>query len=259
MSTEDEILSICFMATDRNEASVRTFRAVLVDENLNLPSAQGGSNLTLPSAQGGSLPGVPAEFAALVARIAIESQRREQAAEEALSSLQDRDLSVVGYYSVTLSLILWDPVFRFGLYAVVPWGALFSLGFMAMALFIASVLQKKWILNKRWASVVMATFIVYIFFLSNLDASNSTVLDVFGALVILLLAACAIHLLTKIFAPQVFSLRKNVGKTAYVQVGLTVLSTLTFAYCVGRFNYAFLTCENFVTAGMKEPNNCEHS
>ena len=239
MSTEEEILSICYKGVGGDETTqIKILEDALVGINWIRPPDEGGS--------------VPPEFGALVARLAIESRRREQAEEEALSTK-----SVVGYYSVTMSLILWDPVFRVGLYGTIPWGPLYSLGFMAMALFIASVLQTKWILNKWWATVVISTFIVYIFFLSNLKASNSAVLDFFGALIIVLLSVCAIHLLTRIFAPQIFSVRREVGKTAYVQIGLTVFCTLAFAYCAGQFNYVFLTCENFETAGMKEPDNCE--
>lgn len=43
----------------------------------------------------------------------------------------------------------------------------------------------------------------------------------------------------------------------YLKVGFTTGAVLAFAFCVGKFNYEFLTCGEFDNAGLKIPSNCK--
>ena len=78
-----------------------------------------------------------------------------------------------------------------------------------------------------YTSLVLILFVIYIFFVSNIEVSDNIGLDIAGAVVVLVLAGCSIHLLTKIFAPDMYTLRRDVGKKIYIQVGASELRAHT--------------------------------
>ncbi|GMI04894.1 hypothetical protein TrRE_jg5081 [Triparma retinervis] len=129
---------------------------------------------------------------------------------------------------------------------------------MMCALLVANAFQRRWLLNKK-ATATGAIFVTYIFGLSKPAAAseNMPVFDFIGSVVSIILIICAVTTLMRIFLPEIHQLKKSLGPKPYLQITLTVVLTITFASLVGVFNYAFLTCEQFETAGMKLPSNCD--
>ena len=135
-----------------------------------------------------------------------------------------------------LTFTLWFPVFFIGTYDVIPWVLLFTVLMMNLALCFASVLTRRVIFGRIWVTVVCC-FLVALF--GTLLASSSHTVDVIGGIMAISLAGIAVILLSKHFAPEFIM---SDSYMPYLQVGLVVGGVLSFAFCLGRFNDKFLTC-----------------
>ena len=179
------------------------------------------------------------DFARLVALNSLDRLHRETK----LARGEKNGLTAVQYYSVALTFTLWFPIFFIGTYDVIPWVLLFTVLLMNLSLCLASALQRRWIFNRVWTTL-LSVFLVGIFGL--LLASNSRTVDVIGGVIAICLAGIAVILLSKHFAPE-FILENS--WTPYLQVGIVLGGVLAFAYCLGQFNDKFLTCNDYNNAG----------
>ena len=157
---------------------------VIVGKDGNVIDIDWKGDIALEQNVGGILP----EFAAIVALNALERQK----------PLPVPGLTVLQYYSITLVLVLWFPVFQIGAYGEIPWVLLFTLGFMLTALFLASLVELRWIQDRKWVTFVV---ILLLGLFTLLLASTSRTIDVIGGVLAIVLTCIAVVVLTKVFAP----------------------------------------------------------
>ena len=202
---------------------------------------------------------VPPDFGALVALNTLDRLRRERSgtSEDKEASLDSGkagiEFSIVDYYAFTLTLVLWQPFFVIGLYSNIPWVLLFAIGFIVTALLLAAIFQWKLIINRIWVTVVV---VVLVALFGALLASRSKALDIVGGVIAVVVAAFVLILLSNAIAPKKYRVCQSNRKIIYVQAVFAVAIVLVFSFLVGRYNYLFLTCNEFNTAGFTPPDNC---
>jgi hypothetical protein len=177
-----------------------------------------------------------------------------------------------GFFASTLVASLWafNIAFSYGAYNTVFFHIRQQLFVLSLGVLMGVLMLHRHVRVHRW---VLATFAlpILLFLLRLLvpvkpgvapwprlvTEAGPTVRVVEGVLVaaMILASPIALWVIARLLAPDYFILPGRWVKIAMVVIVATVA---LIGYAVGRYNYRFLTCEEFLVAGDEAPTNCMH-
>jgi hypothetical protein len=161
--------------------------------------------------------------------------------------------------TVTMALVVWPIAFNLGAYDAVFYDDIFRFVVAALAGLLVTFFappysgRTLWFMRCALAAPVAWLLMAVLLFDSTAGAATDPVFGWFALLAALLAIPAVFLLLIELFVPEITTL----DSTRLVVPTVVVVAIMAICgYVVGANNDAFLTCDDFKTAGSDEPANC---
>jgi hypothetical protein len=171
--------------------------------------------------------------------------------------------------SIGLSLWAWYAFFRYGAYGISGVANFrYAHPFVVVSLvaLVGALIVRRQVRLHKWTFVVFTPVVLVVILRLVAPTGPLTFLrprvittGAFGVIEAVLVAAGLVSsplllwVIARLLAPHYFTLP---GRRLKIGVVLIVTAVALTAYLAGRFNYRFLTCEEFDVAGEMRPANC---
>lgn len=172
---------------------------------------------------------------------------------------KDRSDSLRGFFAttITLSLVVWRIAFELGAYHAVFYWRLMDIFVVSSVLLLGTFAARGAIRVRLWMRVILCIPVVWLVarflqpFGADTGAEHVADLVLIGLSVVFLPLTLLAAL--RIVAPDYFTLTERRLRIAVVAI---VALMGIGGFLVGQFNYRFTTCQDYVTAGDNQPNDC---
>jgi hypothetical protein len=168
-----------------------------------------------------------------------------------------RQLQAFFATTIAASLLAWDLAFAYGAYHTVFYSRLFQILVTSTVLLAGSVILRKRVRVRPWTRVLLAIPLVWFVTRGLAPFGRSSAAGRFLDDLLIGLTAVSVPFtllaLARVLAPEYFALPSR--RTKVVSISIIVL-VATSGFLVGRFNYLFTTCQEYVLAGDDQPADC---
>lgn len=186
---------------------------------------------------------------------------QEMTLEEAIQQKEARDphVKTLLISAIAVSLTVWSLAFNLGAFATVFFDNLFWVWVTATVTLLVLVLTKRDDAPTDWwqlAILSAPTLLLVLVYLDNTSVQGSAFHIIVVTLTALIAIVClpyTIYAVTLITDDSIMSVRR--GKLRQHLMLITVVVALV-GFGVGRYNYVFLTCDDFKISGNDLPANC---
>jgi hypothetical protein len=179
-----------------------------------------------------------------------------------------------GFFATSIvgSIWAWDLAFSYGVYRTVSFHTRERLFVVSLAVLLGALMLRRRVRLHRWVLAAFAPPILLILLrlLVPVDPgvapvgsrvateAGPAVRVVEGILVVatILTSPVVLWVVARLLAPDYFILP---GRRVKIALLVIVATVALIGYLVGRYNYHFLTCEEFLVAGDNAPANCVHT
>ena len=179
-----------------------------------------------------------------------------------------------GFFATSIagSLWAWDLAFTYGAYHTVSFHTRERLLVLTVAVLLGALMLRRQVRVHRWllaafAPLILLTLLRLLFPIDPGVApvgsrvateARPAVRVAEGVLVAatILTSPVVLWVVARLLAPDYFVLP---GRRVKIALLVIVATVALIGYLVGRYNYHFLTCEEFLVAGDNAPTNCVHT
>lgn len=161
--------------------------------------------------------------------------------------------------TVVLALPTWRIAFDLGAHKVVQYENIFAVVVVSIVALAGSFFAPPGTGARSWWSRVLLSaplgwvVVATVWSGSIPEAATSPVLGLLAVAIAATSGPYVVLLLVRLFGPRTIEIR---NRSAMIAMASTVAIVAILGFFVGRANYLFLTCEDFVVAGDHQPANC---